>query len=234
MTILRRLRGPFVLAASLPLLGGAGTCGILFDLWSWDEITDHAERVVVDVDRGALEITAYDRGNIWLQRHVYSFEKRIAKALYGVEDGEFELTFHCGGRGDAVCFADHWLEIPTAMPVEVTLDEGHIALIGLAGDFTADVGDVPLDGADLGSPYFEVRGDAMHEIDLTWTARPQSVTIDVDRADVVVALPAGSYVCDLDVEDDPQIDPTIVCDDAADASLSLVVRSGSLQLDATP
>jgi hypothetical protein len=218
----------------LPLLGGAGTCGILFDLWSWDEITEHADRVVVVVDRGALEITAYDRGNIWLQRHVYAFEKRIAKASYDVEDGEFQLAFHCGGRGDAVCFADHWLEIPTATPVEVTLDEGHVALIGLAGDFTADLGDVPLDGADLASAHFEVRGDAMHEIDLTWTTAPQQLALDVDRADVAVALPPGSYLCDLDVEQDPEIDPAIVCDDAADATVTIVVRSGTLRITATP
>lgn len=232
MSGFRRFRGPLVLAASLPMLGGAGTCGILFDLWSWDEITDPADRMVVDVDRGALEITAYDRNNVWMQRHVYAFEKRIAKAEYGVEDRELDVTFHCGGRGDAVCFADHWLEIPTAMPVDVILDEGHIALIAVAGDFTADLGDVPFNGADLGSLDFEIRGDAMDEVDLAWKVVPTRVSLDIDRADVSLTLPAGSYVCDFDVEAQPDVAEAIVCDDAAASSLSVVLRSGTLAIAA--
>jgi hypothetical protein len=229
-----RWRGPFVLLAALPMLGGAGTCGILFDLWSWDEITDAADRAHVDVEEGAVEIVGYVRTNVWIQRHVYAFEKRIGTAEYGVEDRVFEVTFSCTDRGDAVCFADHWLEVPQAMPITVLLGKGPLSLNSLAGplDLTVDEGSV--DGDALLAPTLVLEGDALDHVALTWAMAPESVAIDIAAGDVDLRVPAGDYACDFAGDGGTDVDPAIVCMDGADASIHVDAGRGSLKVSPSP
>lgn len=219
------------ITAALPFLGGAGTCGILYDLWSWDEITDHAERLHVDVTEGALEITAYDRSNIWIQRHVYAFEKTMEEVDYSVdEDAVAQVVFHCDGR--ATCFADHWLEIPTGMPVDVELGKGSVSLAAVDGPVTLDVTQGSVTGTDLAAPSLELDGGRLAAVTLAWpTATPTLVALTLDRADVSLTVPAGTYACDVSSDDgDVAIDPAIVCEDGADASLVIALGAGNVAI----
>lgn len=224
------LRTLVILGAALPFLGGAGTCGILFDLWSWDEITDHAERLDVEVTEGALEIAAYERNNIWIQRHVYAFERTIEVADYSVDEDEVaQIIFQCDQR--ATCFADHWLEIPTGMPATVQVGKGSVSLVSLDAPITIDIGSGPVHGDALTTSSFELEGGGLGEVDLEWAAVPMLVSVMIDQADVSVVLPAGSYACDVTSESgDVEIDPAIVCEDGADASLVISVGSGNVAI----
>ena len=226
------LRTLVILGAALPFLGGAGTCGILFDLWSWDEITDHADRLDVEVTEGALEIAAYDRNNIWIQRHVYAFERTIEVADYSVDEDEVaQIVFECDRR--ATCFADHWLEIPTGMPATIQLGEGSVSLVALDAPITIDIGSGPVFADALTTPSFELEGGRLAEVDLEWVTAPMLVSVTIDQADVSVVLPAGTYACDVTSEDgDVELDPAIVCEDGADASLVITVASGDIAVAA--
>lgn len=227
-----KIRNIAVLGLALPALLGAGTCGILFDLWSWDEITDHAERLNVDVTEGAVEIAAYSRTNIWIQRHVYAFERTIEEADYSVDENEVaQVVFHCDGR--AVCFADHWLEIPSGMPVTVELGLGSVSLISIDAATVLTVDEGPITGDVLAAPTFEIDGGTHDEITLKWaaTATPTAISIDAKSAPVTLELPAGTYACDITTSGEVDIDPAIVCEDGADASLVITLDDGDVVID---
>lgn len=224
------LRTLVIVGAALPFMAGAGTCGILFDLWSWDEVTDHAESIHVEVTEGALEIATYPRNNIWIQRHVYAFERTIEVADYWVDDDEVaQIVFQCDQR--ATCFADHWLEITTGMPVDVELGKGSVSLIGLDAPTTIDIGSGPVSGDALMAPSFELEGGRLGEVTLEWFTVPMLVSVMIDQGDVSVVLPAGTYACDVTSDGgDVEIDPAIVCEDGADASLVITVAAGDVAI----
>jgi hypothetical protein len=223
-------RGALVLALALPFLGGAGTCGILFDLWSWDEITDEADRMDVDVEEGAIEIVGYVRNNVWIQRHVYAFEKMIDKAEYGVHDRVCEVEFQCSERGDAVCFADHWLEVPSAMPITVVLGKGTLSLNSLAGALDLSLGEGAIDGDALSTPDLKLEGDALDHVILAWSTAPEVVIIDIADGDVELQVPAGEYACDLVGDGGTDVDAAIICVDGADASLHVDAGRGKVRV----
>lgn len=224
------LRTCVILGAALPFLAGAGTCGILFDLWSWDEVTDHAERLHVETTEGYVEIAAYPRSNIWIQRHVYAFERTIEIADYWVDDDEVaQVVFQCDQR--ATCFADHWLEIPTGMPVDIRVGRGSVSLVGLDADTTIDIGSGPVTGDALAVPSFEIEGGDLDEVSLEWNTTPLLVSVNIEGGDVSVEVPAGTYACDVASESGTvEIDAAIVCEDGANASLVITVTSGDVSI----
>lgn len=219
-----------VVAAALPILGGAGSCGILFDLWSWDEINEHADRLVLHVEEGVVEVAGYPRTGAWLQRHVYAFEASLGQATYGVEDGVLEVVFDCDGP--ATCFADHWLEIPDTMPVEMHIGEGAYSLIGLGGRTVLTVDQGSATAADLRARQFSLEGDLLGETSLAWSEPPDSISVRAGRGDVVLTLPAGVYACQLDVPDPAFVAATIVCDPEASAVIAVELDEGTLQVQA--
>ncbi|MBC8071856.1 MAG: hypothetical protein IAG13_26250 [Deltaproteobacteria bacterium] len=225
-----RWRAPLVLAAALPMLGGAGTCGILFDLWSWDEITESADSIDIDVEEGRQEIAGYPRRNIWLQRHVYAFEGSLGDAEFGVADQVFHIVFDCDGP--ATCFADHWLEVPDDIPVRLALQQGSVSLYGLNGPVELEVGEGVIDGDDLGSLDFQLEGDELGEVSLNWLVVPESISIELARAQVTLALPPGEYDCDVPA--DAEIDPSVVCVDGAAALLHVELQRGTLTVVPPP
>lgn len=224
------LRALVIMGAALPFLAGAGTCGILFDLWSWDEITDHAERLHVEVTEGYVEIAAYPRNNVWIQRHVYAFERTIEIADYWVDEDEVaQVVFQCDQR--ATCFADHWLEIPSGMPVDVQVGKGSVSLVAVDADTTIDIDSGPVSGDALTAPSLELEGGRLGEVSLEWDATPVLVSLMIDQANVSLVLPAGTYACDVASDAGTvTIDPAIVCEDGADASLVITVGSGDVAL----
>jgi hypothetical protein len=224
------MRRALVLIGASPLLAGAGTCGILFDLWSWEEITEHTDRVVMDVEEGAQSIAGYPRTGVRFQRHVYAYEASLGHADYFVEDGVFNVTFDCDGP--ATCFADHWLEVPDTLPIEIDLGSGTIAMIGLAGPVHMTLGSGAVGGDDLSVPDLELQGDDVEDVKLRWIVQPQRVVVDVGSGAVLVTLPAGSYACDLD--GDATVAPEIVCDPAATSTLSVHVEQGDVTIATAP
>jgi hypothetical protein len=216
---------------ALPFLAGSGSCGILYELWSWDEITENAERIRIDIEEGPQEIVGYERTNIWVQRHVYAFEESIGEIDYYVDEEEtFHVIFNCDGK--ATCFVEHWLEVPQEIPIEVFLGVGDLSLFGLAGPVAFDVGEGPIQGDQLSTPEFTLTGGDLHTIDLTFVAPPANLTIDADVGEVALELPAGNYACLLDV-DQFDIAPEIVCDDAAASGLDIRLGTGSVVIAAT-
>jgi hypothetical protein len=219
-----------VVGAALPFLAGAGTCGILYDLWSWDEITDHADRLHVEVTEGAVEIAAYPRNNIWIQRHVYAFERTIEVADYWVDEREVaQIVFQCDQR--ATCFADHWLEIPSGSPVEVEVGKGSVSLVALDASTTIAIGSGPVSGDALTAPSFELDGGRLGTVELEWTAAPMLVALTIEQGDVSLTVPAGTYACDItSANGEVEIDTSIVCEDGVDASLVITVTSGDVSI----
>jgi hypothetical protein len=211
---------------ALPFLGGAGTCGILFDLWSWDEITEGTDSLQLDVDEGAQEFVGYDRTNIWLQRHVYAFERAIDEADFYVEDRVFNVVFAC--VTPATCFADHWLEVPAALPISARVGLGRYSLYGLAGPVELELEEGSVQAEDMDSPTFVLDGGEPSEVVLAWRSAPESIAVDAAQATVSLQVPAGDYACDVTAGGTVTIDPAIVCDPGATATLRIAVTAGDV------
>jgi len=232
----RRIVPAVVATAALPVLAGAGSCGILFDLWSWDEMTDQADRIDAYVEEGVQEIVGQgDRANIWLQRHVYAFEGSLGDAVAEVDDERvFRLVFDCDGP--ATCFADHWLEVPESIAIDMKLDQGTIELFALSGPITLELGDDVVVGGDvLSSTTFALDGQSLGDVRLTWVAAPERIDIVADDAAVALQVPAGSYVCELSGAGAVEVAPEIVCGDAtATAVLHVDAGAGSVRVGPSP
>lgn len=231
----RRMVPAVVTAITLPVLAGAGSCGILYDLWSWDEMTDEAVRIDAYVEEGVQEIVGQgDRANIWLQRHVYAFEGSLGETAAEVDENEvFHLLFDCDGP--ATCFADHWLEVPQSIAIDMKLDQGTIELFALAGPIALELGDDVVVGADvMSSPTFAIDGRALGDVRLTWVAAPERIDITLEDGAVALQVPAGNYVCELSGADAVEVAPEIVCDATATAVLHVDAGAGSVRIAPTP
>ena len=204
-----------------------GTAGILLDLWSWDEITQRTDSAVVYVEEGAIEIVAYPRKNVWLQRHVYAFEGSLKTADYSVTNRVFSLTFDCDGP--ATCFAEHWLEIPEAFPMQIAVDEGSISMLGVSGAMSLRVGDVSVYGEELEVPSIQVEADGAPLVTLGFKMTPAQVMLSGTAKQVELLLPPGHYRCD-GLPAIATVDPAIVCDPAATTVLGLAIVATSFSI----
>lgn len=216
------------LAALLPLTA----CGdILYDQNQRRLILEPVERVVFDVDNGSVEIFTFDRTAISILYYLRGSGSNIEDVevdLLEGDDGHEILAFIKCGDDLELCIADFYCETPLGTPIDATIPNGGLKLIGVDAPVTATTG-TGATGIHLAIPTLDLEV-AEGDVTLAYEAAPQSIEISVAVGNVDLTLPAGSYRCDLDAADG-DVDPgDITCDDAATSTLEISVASGNITL----
>lgn len=214
-----RLR--LLVLGALPL-GGAACGEILVDIAQRDLILDPVTSVDFVVDRGDVEVYAFERNGINLYYYMFGSLDIIGAVGHELGDADLSVFSECAST-KGLCKVSWYAEIMLGTAVDVHTGKGAVKLTGVDGPITADVVGGGFDGVALGSPVLDVivdEGDVVVE----WTTAPMQASIDVGTGNVTLTLPAGSYRCDLDTADG-EIDTTdVVCDDAATVTLDVTVR----------
>ncbi|HWB75011.1 MAG TPA: hypothetical protein VG755_08640 [Nannocystaceae bacterium] len=220
-----------LVVAALPLLMGS-RCGITFDFTETFLVTDPVHLIVLDVDNGNLDAVAYDRPAILLKRHTFGFEGQLKDPVFTVEDGVATYEGHCKPEKrdrKPICSFDHMFELPFGVAFDVKLLEAHIDVGYLDADFKGEFETGDFTGVRLSVPALELTAHSA-EIDAHYAGIPESITIDIDEGDVVLALPAGDYRCSFDADDVTNDSGAIVCNDAAMAVLDIRVGDGAITI----
>ncbi len=213
--------------ATLPFVGAA-YCGPSVDYTETYLITDPIDRIEIDVDEGTLDAVAYPRVALLLKRHTFGFERVLNPADYSVQDGVIHFSASCS-KPD-VCSFDHMIEAPLGIKYDVLMEEGLIDVGYIDGDITVELDSGWMRGIRLASPRYSFTATEA-DLELDFAAAPESLEIDLDRGDVELSLPTGSYRCDIDVPGDATFaGAPVVCDDAATAVIGVRIGDGSLEI----
>lgn len=230
MTLRRTFGRGLAMVAALPLLT-ASYCGLAVDFTETFLITDPIDRIEIRVDDGNVDAVAYPREAILLKRHTFGFERIIVPAEYSVADGLISFEGHCEKQG--VCSFDHLLELPLGIAFDIEMLDGRIDLGYIDAAIAVQLETGWMRGVRLAAPTCSLTADDA-DADLDFAVPPQSLEIDLDQGDVVLALPTGAYRCDFDVPSDAGFEGMpITCDDAAASVLQVRVGSGSLTITGT-
>lgn len=226
MAKIRRILRACLPVALLPAAMGSN-CGLALDFTETYLVTDPIDRITLDVDGGVVDAVAYERPALLIKRHTFGFESNLGPADFTVEDGVAAFRAHCKGRGK--CSFDHMFEMPYGIALELTMTTALVSVGYLDADLTATFDDGFVHGVRLQVPQLEVTAhDA--DIELDYAAAPASIVIELDRGDVALELPPGSYQCALDSDDGDVDTGAIVCDDTATAVIDVHVGRGDITL----
>jgi hypothetical protein len=222
-----RLRTAMLGVVALPLLTAA-VCGPVVDYTETYLITDPIDRVEIDVDEGTVDAVAYPREALLLKRHTFGFERMLNPADYTVEDGVIHFTASCS-KPD-VCSFDHMIEAPLGIDYDVRMHEGLLDLGYIDGDVTVALDTGWMRGIRLATPHYSFVADEA-DVDLDFAAAPELLEIEIGRGEVVIAVPAGAYRCDIDAPGGGSFAGAPVdCDDTATNVLSVRLDGGLLEI----
>jgi hypothetical protein len=221
----RRYLPAFVAAAGLPILMGAGTCGLLLDFTETFLVTDPVHTIVIVTDDGNIDATAYERDAILLKRHTFGFEASLGKPSFSIEDGVASYEVHC--KYDNNCTFDHMFELPFGIAFDITMDHANIDIGYTDGDIEAQFDDGRFKGVRLASPRVVITSGSA-DVDLDFAAVPESVAIDLGEGEAILEVPAGEYRCTLDAERGEVTTMGITCVDTATAALEVQVGRGDI------
>lgn len=212
------------LAALLPCLGGAICGDIYVDYTQRTLVVDDVSAIDLDIDRGGAEVFAFDRNGVVLSKYVSSFADTAESGFEVVEgdDGNrLEVLGDC--TKDRKCAISWYAEVPLGTAVTAAIPNGPLKVSGVDAPIDVEVGE-GFEGALLLSPELDVvveEGDVTIEL----IAVPERVAIEVGEGEVDLAVPAGTYRCELSSADGDITTEDIVCDDAATPTLSVAIST---------
>lgn len=213
-----------LLASTLPFLGGAGVCGVvLVDITQRDLILDPVTTIDFAVDRGGIEVYAFDRNGVSLFYYMIGSLEVIGDVGHEITGDELAVFSECDDDKGDFCTVSWYAEVMLGSAVSVRSGDGAVKITGVDDVITADVQGGGFDGVGLRAPALDLTvGEG--DVNVEWVATPMQVAIEVDAGNVALTLPAGTYRCDLDTADG-DIDTTgVTCDDAAPVTIGVTVR----------
>jgi hypothetical protein len=213
------------IAACLPALMGAGTCGLMLDYTETFLVTDPVHTIVIVTDDGNIDATAYERDAILLKRHTFGFEASLEDPHFSIEDGVARYEAHC--KYDGNCTFDHMFELPLGVAFDITMDYALIDIGYTDGDIEAKFEEGRFKGVRLRSPNVTITAEDA-DLDLDFAAVPATVTLRLDRGEVVLEVPAGEYRCALASERGEVTTMDVTCVDTAAAVLDVDVGDGDV------
>jgi len=222
---LRRSLPAVFAAACLPVLMGAGTCGLLLDFTETFLVTDPVHTIVIVTDDGNIDATAYERDAILLKRHTFGFEASLGKPEFSIEDGVAFYEVHCKYEGN--CTFDHMFELPLGIAFDISMDHANIDIGYTDGDIEAEFDDGRFKGVRLASPRVVVTADSA-DVDLDFAVAPESVAVDLGEGEVILEVPAGDYRCTLAAASGDVTTMGVTCLDSATAVLDVRVGDGDI------
>jgi hypothetical protein len=181
------------LLASAALLSGCGLAGLggptNQDTVSY-EVTDKVAKLRVESGSGDTVITETGGSAI---RVVETLQWRDSKpnAEHSVDGDTLFIRYDCA-QGWGGCSVNYKIEIPKGLQVDADAGSGDITLRSLTGplDVTAGSGDVDASGL-AGKKVVAEAGSG--NIELKYTAAPDSAALEAGSGDVTLHVPDGSY-----------------------------------------
>ncbi len=227
MRALRRLMPAALAALSLPLLAGAGTCGIIYEISQRALVLDPIVRLDFESDSGGLEVFAFDRNGTVVSYALKGFDASLEDIGHAL-DGDVLRAFILRG-GPAEISADFYFEVARGTELTLRVESGPVTLTALDAPVSGAVNEGDVVGVALTTPTFELEV-AAGDVDLEWAAPPVALRLEVAAGDVTLALPAGAYRCALDDADGaPQLDG-VTCDPAAAGELAVSAPGGHIRV----
>jgi hypothetical protein len=216
------------LVLTLPMLGGAGICGVvLVDIAQRDLILDPVDRITFEADHGDVEVFSFDRNGISLFYYMVGSLYDIGETGHRINGRTLDVMSLC--EHDDFCNVSWYAEVMPATAVDVIANGGAVKLTGVDAPITADVSGGGFDGVGLRAPTLDIGVDA-GDINLDYAATPTAVTVVLGEGNVTVTLPPGTYRCEL-ASAEGEIDSTgVTCDPMAASVVHIEIDSGDITL----
>lgn len=133
------------IAAALAALAGLASCNAVEYSEAY-EVDEPVSRMVVDVDRGHLEVIGADIDTVQVERHIDGWEGNLELETR-VVDGVLYITARCAGV--LRCDVDSVITVPHDLDIEANVDVGHITVSRLEGAADLSINEGTLVGYQL-------------------------------------------------------------------------------------
>ncbi|MFI7706990.1 DUF4097 family beta strand repeat-containing protein [Nonomuraea sp. NPDC049480] len=218
------------LLASAVLLTGCGLASIAGptnqDTASY-QVTDKVTKLQLDSHSGDAVVTETDGTAIRVvETHRWSGDDK-PKAQHKVEGGVLFVTYDCPANWGR-CSVDYKVEIPKGLPVDLDSGSGNLTLRGLTGDLEVFVGSGDVDASGLAGKRVVAEGGSGN-IELKYTAAPDSAKVEVGSGDITLNVPDEGYDVSTDTgSGDANV--KVKRDDSSPRKISLTAGSGDVSV----
>jgi hypothetical protein len=158
---------------------------------------------------------------------VHAAEDSYPAETHVVDEGVVRIRSRCDHAKR--CEMRHRVDAPRELPVTVDLDVAYVEIKGMSGPLQLDLESGNIDVVDARSPAVKARVGA-GDIDLVFAEVPKEVSAEIDVGTLTIAVPKGSYRCEIDEELVHTEIEYVQCDDAAPNVIRARVEVGSLRL----
>lgn len=186
------------------------------------------KQVVVKVDHGNVEIVAHRDVTLVEITRTSKDAAPNSGSQHQVKDGVLTLEGSCGASPK--CRVNHRVRVPLDTAVTITVRDGDVALMDIAGDIDVEVGLGNVSGLRLTAAKADVSTEGGN-IDLIFAAPPDTLTVNAAAGDIDLRVPSGNYRCDLDKKAIPPFD--VKCMDTGLHTITAATAVGRLSLHAT-
>lgn len=225
--MMKPARAALVVLAALPALGGAGTCGLIYDIGQLQLVLDPIDRVDFTSDAGGLEVFAFDRNGTVVSYYLYGYDASLDEVGYAVDGDDLDVFMRKGGPAEVT--ADFYLEVPLGTRLQLQVADGPVKLTGVDAEVSGSVDAGDVEGVKLAAPSLDL--DVLAgAVTLEFVAAPDRLAVTASAGDISVTVPAGAYRCDLEADGEPTL-VDVTCDDAATAELVLAAPAGEIRIE---
>ncbi|GAA3596429.1 hypothetical protein GCM10022419_094560 [Nonomuraea rosea] len=216
------------LLASALLLTGCGLASIggpnNQDTVSY-QVTDKVTKLQLKSNAGDAVVTETDGNAIRVVETLHWRGDEKPTPQHKVEGGALFVTYDCASSWGS-CGVDYKIEIPKGLPVDLDSGSGDITLRSLTGPIDAHVGSGDLGATGLaGKKVFVEAGSG--NIQLQYTAVPESAELKVGSGDIALNVPDGAYDVKTEVGSG-DVAVSVKTDKSSPNKISLTSGSGDI------
>ncbi|MFI7125372.1 DUF4097 family beta strand repeat-containing protein [Nonomuraea sp. NPDC050153] len=220
------------LLASALMLTGCGMASIAgpsSEETSSYEVTDKVARLQVKSGAGDTEVTETGGSAVRVTETLRWRGDDKPKPQHGVEGDALRLSYDCPSSLGS-CSVDYKIEIPKGLTVDLDNGSGNVTLRGLTGELGVRVGSGDLDAAELAGKKVVAEAGSGN-VELKYTAVPDSAVLKAGSGDIVLRVPDGAYDVDTQVGSG-DTDISVRKDGSSPHKISLEVGSGNVTVSA--
>ncbi|TMS00104.1 DUF4097 family beta strand repeat-containing protein [Nonomuraea basaltis] len=218
------------LLGSAVLLTGCGLASIAGpnnqDTTSY-QVTDKVTKLQVESHAGDTVVTETDGTAIRVVETLRWRGDDKPKAEHKVEGEALFVTYDCASTLGS-CSVDYKIEIPKGLPVDLESGSGNITLRGLTGDIEVRVGSGDVDASELAGKKVVAEAGSGN-VELKYTAAPDSAQVKVGSGDAVLNVPDGAYDVKTDVGSGDET-VSVKADGSSPRKISLTSGSGDVSV----
>ncbi|MFG6190812.1 DUF4097 family beta strand repeat-containing protein [Nonomuraea sp. JJY05] len=193
------------------------------------EVTDKVAKLQVKSGAGETVVTGTDGGSIRVTETLRWRGDDKPKPEHSVEGGALLMSYDCPSNMGS-CSVDYKIEIPKGLAVDLDSGSGDVTLRGLAGELNVRVGSGDMDAADLAGKKVVAEAGSGN-VELKYTAAPDSAELQAGSGDIVLRVPDGAYDVKSQVGSG-DINVSVKKDSSSPHKISLKAGSGDVTVSA--